>query len=132
MVRTPDRPPLTVIGPTATIISPPRALGEHGRALWNAVHSAYHVDDVAGCELLAQACVMADRAERLREAIDQDGEMVHTRAGGVRAHPALKDELAARAFICKTLERLGLNLETLRPSPGRPPRSSGWRGGHAD
>jgi hypothetical protein len=124
-----SNPSPSLVDPAATGISPPRPLGGHGRALWDAVHSAYQIDDVAGCELLAQACAMADRAEALREAIDRDGEVVHARAG-VRAHPALRDELAARAFICKTLERLGLNLEAIKPL-GRPPRSFGWKG-HAD
>jgi hypothetical protein len=129
MARGSSDPSPSLVDATATVISPPRPLGGHGRALWDAVHSAYQIDDVAGCELLAQACAMADRAEALREAIDRDGEVVHASAG-VRAHPALRDELAARAFICKTLERLGLNLEAIKPL-GRPPRSFGWKG-HAD
>jgi hypothetical protein len=118
-----DKPPLAVIDPTPTGFSPPRKLGDHGLALWNSVQGAYRIDDVGGIELLAQACAAADRVEALAERISADGEVVHTRTGP-KAHPALRDELAGRAFICRTLERLGLNLETIKPL-GRP--SKGWK-----
>jgi hypothetical protein len=54
----------------------------------------------------------------LAEQISIDGAVIQTK-NGPRAHPALKDELANRAFICRTLERLGLNLEAVKPV-GRP------------
>ena len=59
-----------------------------------------------GRELLAQACAALDRAEALREHIDRDGEVTRTKAG-LKAHPALKDEIAARSFVVRTLHRLG-------------------------
>jgi hypothetical protein len=126
MAKGSDKPPLTLVGPTSTAVSPPRKLGEHGLSLWNAVQSEYRIDDAGGVELLAQACAAADRVEALAERINADGEVVHTRAGP-KAHPALRDELAGRAFICRTLERLGLNLETIKPN-GRPPKHYGWTG----
>jgi hypothetical protein len=125
-----SKPPLTLVDPTSTAISPPRKLGERGLSLWNAVQNEYRIDDAGGIELLAQACAAADRVEALAERINTDGEVVHTRAGP-KAHPALRDELAGRAFICRTLERLGLNLETIKPI-GRPARGGGWRGYDAD
>jgi hypothetical protein len=66
----------------------------------------YAISDRGGIELLAQACATVDRVETLREAIDRDGEVVVVR-GVPKAHPALRDELAGRAFIVRTLERLG-------------------------
>ena len=78
--------------------------------------------------MLAQACAAADRVEALAERISADGEVVSSRAGP-KAHPALRDELAGRAFIVRTLERLGLNVETIKPI-GRP--SKGWSGPDAD
>jgi hypothetical protein len=83
----------------------------------------YAIRDRGGIEILAQLCAAQDRVESLRAAIDQDGETVHTKTGP-RAHPALRDELQLRAFICRSLERLGLNIEPIR-SPGRPPKL-GW------
>jgi len=38
---------------------------------------------------------------------------------GPREHPALRAELGCRAFVCRNLQRLGLNIETLKPV-GRP------------
>jgi len=84
---------------------PPRTLGPHGLRLWNAVHGAYAIDDVGGLELLCLACQALDRAERCREAIDRDGEMVAAPNGGLKSNPLLRDELANRAFIARTLDR---------------------------
>ena len=128
MAKGADRPPLTLIDPASTSISPPRKLGQYGLSLRNSIQGAYRIDDVGGIELLAQACAAADRVEALAERISADGEVVHTPAGP-KAHPALRDELAGRAFIVRTLERLGLNVETVKPL-GRP--SKGWRGPDAD
>jgi Phage terminase, small subunit len=85
----------------------------------------YRIEDRGGIEILAQCCASLDRAENLAEAIARDGEVVHSRTGVPKSHPAIRDELAARAFVCRTLERLGLNIETIK-SQGRPPRSFGW------
>jgi hypothetical protein len=97
---------------------PPRPLGKEGAGLWNRVMTAYHIDDAGGIELLAQACAAADRAESLRAQIDEEGELLHTRTGP-RDHPLLKHEISARAFVCRTLCRLGLNVEPIR-GIGRP------------
>ena len=120
------KPPLTIVGSTPTGIAPPRKLGEHGMALWNAVHAEYRIDDRGGIELLAQACAATDRAEALAACVERDGETIKTRTG-LRIHPAVREELACRAFICRTLERLGLNVETIK-SPGRPGQFAGWTG----
>jgi hypothetical protein len=88
-------------------------------ALWTAVTREYEIRDSAGIEFLAQACLAQDRVEALAAQISGDGEVIRTRAGP-RAHPGLKDEVALRSFIVRTLERLGLNFEALRSGPGRP------------
>jgi hypothetical protein len=36
---------------------------------------------------------------------------------------------ACRAFINRSLERLGLNVEAVKAGPGRPATSMGWTGG---
>jgi hypothetical protein len=95
--------------------------------LWNDVMSEYLIEDRGGCELLAQACVALDRAEALAEAIAHDGPMVRTESG-FKDNPLLKHELANRAFVVRTLSRLGLDVEAPKPGPGRPPRPRGWTG----
>jgi hypothetical protein len=128
MPKTPGRPPFSIVSPETTGGSPPRDLGQHGRKLWDEVQAAYGITDRGGVELLAQACAALDRAQALAVAIGTDGEVVYSRAGVPRSHPAVKDELACRAFVVRTLERLGLNVEGVKPV-GRPPGNVGWTGG---
>jgi hypothetical protein len=115
-----------MVKPSLTLVAhltgnpPPRPLGQVGMALWTAVTAEYHIEDIAGVELLMQACLASDRVGALAEQIDEDGAIVRTRTGP-RAHPGLKDEVALRAFIVRTIEKLGLNFEAVRPAGGRPP-----------
>jgi hypothetical protein len=84
----------------------------------------YEVADAAGLEMLCSACAALDRAEACRATIDRDGEIIRSKAGP-REHPLLKHELAARSFVVRTLTRLGLNFEPIKP-PGRPAGGLGW------
>ena len=118
------KPPLTVVDPAATGPSPPRTLQRHGAELWHSIMADYEIEDRASRELLAQACSALDRAESLAERIEVDGEIVHGRQGP-RPHPALKPEMAARTFIVRTLERLGL-FDVAKPM-GRPSRMPAWK-----
>src|SRR5262245_38556404 len=121
------KPPLLVVGsPTSTPVQPPRPLGDHGLNLWNRIQSDYNIADAGGVEWLAQACEASDRVGRLREQINADGEVIRVR-GVPKAHPALRDELACRAFITRTLSRLGLDVEPIK-APGRPAGTGGWKG----
>jgi hypothetical protein len=122
------KPPLTSVDPTSTGISPPRKLGKHGLSLWNAIMAEYEIEDRGGIEVLTQICQTADRVEELAKQISADGPVIRVR-GIPRAHPALKDELQSRAFIVKSLERLGINLEAVQ-RPGRPPGT--WSTADAD
>jgi phage terminase small subunit len=127
MGRKSAKPSLHLVPPTGTVEnSPPRTLGEHGSSLWKRVMIEYHIEDVGGRELLALACQQLDRAEALKTQIDAEGEIIQTR-NGLKDHPALRHELQARAFVAKILLRLGLNVEPVRPAPGRPSgQASGW------
>ena len=115
---------LKLVDPTdpASAITPPRPLGEHGMRLWQGTLREY---DIAGREMLAQACAALDRAEELREQIDLDGAVTRYKCG-VRDHPALKHELASRAFVVRTLARLGLDVEPIG-RVGRPSAPWGLR-----
>jgi hypothetical protein len=89
--------------------------------LWTRIASKYDVTDAGGVELLTLACQSLDRAEGLRAQIDEDGEVLYIK-GIPKAHPAVRDEINCRAFIARSLSRLGLAVEV---SPirnvGRPP-----------
>ena len=108
----------------SSLPNPPRPLGEAGQSLWDRIQTEYNVVDSGGIEMLTLACEALDRAAELRAQIDADGLM--NQHG--RENPLLKHELAARAFVSRTLQRLGLDVEPVR-APGRPGgRASGWTG----
>ena len=110
-------PALTLVDPTLSIASPPANLGPDGLRLWQSV-SDYDISDAGGLALLEQIAFAYERAERLRVEIDRDGEIIIGRSGK-REHPGLKGELAARSFVCRSLQRLGVNLEAVSRM-GRP------------
>jgi hypothetical protein len=107
---------------------PPRQLGKHGLGLWNRIHRECVIEDAGSLESLFQICAATDRAERLRAAIDQDGEAIRS-ARGIRANVLLRDELQCRAFIVRSLKSLGLTLQEVKPAMGRPAKGFGWSGG---
>jgi hypothetical protein len=101
-----------------------RPLDEAGRALWIKVQREYVIDDIGGRAVLEQDCGAADRIETIKQAIAADGPVLHSRAG-VKAHPALQAELQNRALVIRGLEKLGLNVEPIRPH-GHPTKPTGW------
>jgi hypothetical protein len=109
---------LTMFDPISSTPQPPRKLGDHGSSLWQSIQSEYKIDDAAGIEFLTQCCEASDQIAKLAERIAEDGEVIETE-NGPKVHPALKEQLAHRSFIVRTLRALGLNLEPVR-SVGRP------------
>jgi phage terminase small subunit len=107
MKKSAHPPRLTLVEPGLTESKPSRPLGEHGQALWRRVTAEYAIDDAAGVEMLTQCCQAVDLAEALSDRIAEDGEIVRTPTA-IKAHPAIKDGLAARGFVVRTLQKLGL------------------------
>lgn len=105
-----------------TTPAPPRKLGPHGAALWRSINSAYRIEDAGGVELLCLAAQALDRAEECSEQIAKDGAVFHLATGALKEHPLCKIELANRSFVARSLQRLGLDVEPIRPT-GRPPGS---------
>ena len=122
MSRTTEKPSLSLVHPTTSSTSPAQKFGPAGQALWDGIMSEYGIADIGGLELLRQACAAQDRIASIRAAIDHDGEAFVSRSGAIRANPLLRDELANRAFVCRVLEKLGITVEPLRSSVGRPPK----------
>ena len=120
MKKTGTPPRLTLVEPDLTGSQPSRPLGAHGRALWRKTTTEYRIEDAAGVEMLTQACRALDRAEGLADRIAEDGDIIRTPTG-IKAHPGIREELAARGFVVRTLQKLGLNFEPLHAGPGRPP-----------
>src|SRR4051812_24662938 len=120
-----SKPPLAIVdAPPSTPPSPPRTLGPTGQDLWSRVQGEFVVADCGGVGLLQQCCEAADLVQELAECVASEGLTLETRTG-LRAHPALRDMLSARAFVYTTLRRLGVTDEPVGRM-GRPPRH--WRG----
>jgi hypothetical protein len=121
-------PRLSLTRPDAILPSPPRDLGAPGRDLWRRIHAEYRLEDAGSIECLAQICEAASRIASLSAMINEDGAIL--RSGKIiRSHPALREELANRSFVTKSLRALGVALEPLNSTPGVQPigRNSGVR-----
>jgi hypothetical protein len=119
------KPSLKVVGATPISgTSAPPSLGAAGRSLWSSVMNEYEIRDSGGLAMLTQICAALDRLGECAAAIERDGLMILTKAGP-KEHPLLKTEVALRAFIVRTLQRLGLDVEPIKPL-GRPGKGTGW------
>jgi P27 family predicted phage terminase small subunit len=131
----PRKPRLELVGtgsePGGTGAQPPRKLGKSGTDLWRRIQAEFNVVDSGGVELLMQACEAVDRVRQLSDQISADGLTVRTKQG-MRSHPLLREETAIRGFIVRTLGKLGICDEQIKPTMGRPPSGFGWRGPHYD
>lgn len=107
-------------------IEPSRPLKANGSQLWNAVNAEYRIEDSAGSEMLLQACEALDRVAECAAEIKRSGVMLRTKTG-TKENPLLKVELAGRAFVTRTLARLGLDAEPLK-AIGRPAGSFNYGG----
>jgi len=126
----PKKPPLALVSPVGTVVTlsePPPTLGEAGLSLWRTVQAQYAIADAGGLEILRQACAACDRAAQYAAIIDEQGAVIVTKTG-VREHPLVKAEIATRALVGRLITRLGLDIEALKPTPGRPPSPHGWAG----
>ena len=120
-----SKKPLTVVsGALPTIIEPPATLGPAGSRLWRSVLGQYDIKDAGGLAILEDACASRDNATGMAEIIATEGRMIRGKTGR-REHPLIKHETAARALTARLLARLGLDVEPVRPSSGRPSRGIG-------
>ena len=118
--------PLAIVGSPAPS-APPRPLGEAGTELWTTIQGEYAIADAGSVELLLQSCALADRIAGLAAEIERTGLMIPTKEGS-RSNPLLKEEIGARSLLIRTLQKLGITEESIRPV-GRP--SHGGRHPHA-
>jgi P27 family predicted phage terminase small subunit len=100
---------------------PPKTLSAESRAWWRRLVAEYAIVDDAGFLLLQTALESFDRMRRCQLAIDRDGELVRDRFEQPKPHPLLAAERDSRAQMLAALKAMNLDLEPLRPRPGRPP-----------
>jgi P27 family predicted phage terminase small subunit len=104
----------------------PETLREAGKSLWDSVQKEFHIVDSGGVELLAQCCAAADRAAELADLINREGATIYDGKGVLKENPLLRGELANRAFVTRTLARLGILAENKKATVGRPAGQRGW------
>ena len=112
------KPKIKLVSSNVTTAKPASEFGPGGQQLWTNITDEYTIEDAGGVALLRQLCHAQDRVDQLAAQIEIDGPVVYVK-GTPRAHPALRDELQGRAFITRTIARLGLNFEPVKPV-GRP------------
>ena len=134
MRKNPPKPALTVASsPLTTIIEPPATLGKAGAELWRSIMRQYDIRDAGGLAILESACAARDRRTEWAAIITQEGPMIPTKSGP-KEHPLIRHEREERALECRLLQKLGLDVEAVRPSVGRPGgRNTGisWENLHA-
>jgi P27 family predicted phage terminase small subunit len=99
---------------------PPAHLTRESRSLWKRLVLEYGIEDAGGLAVLQQACEALDRLRQAQAAITQDGPVIVDRFGQQKGHPMLATEQASRAAFLAAIKHLGLDVEPLRPGPGRP------------
>jgi P27 family predicted phage terminase small subunit len=82
----------------------------------------YQVCDEPGVLHLTQALRAYDRANQARETLANEGLMVKDRLGNTRPHPAATIEVNSTRNFLSCMKALGLDMESTRPTPGRPPK----------
>ena len=70
--------------------------------------------------LLRAALESFDRCEQARKLLKKEGLVIKDRFGQQKGHPAAAIERDSRLQMVRALRTLNLDLEPLRPGPGRP------------
>jgi phage terminase small subunit len=101
-----------------SVADPPTSLDDLGTALWRSILTQRRLTTQTELAILEQACHAYQRAESLREQIDDAGELLASEVGTIKANPCIALELQARALCARLLDRL--NPAEDKRGPGRP------------
>ncbi len=78
--------------------------------------------------MLFQICSAADLASEYAATIVRDGGPAVRTKSGIKEHPLVRHELAARSFVVRSLHRLGFDVVAPRTEFGRPSGGGDYRG----
>ena len=98
----------------------PKHLTPEAREWWQKLTREYQIDDDAGLLLLQTSMEAFDRMRACQACIARDGEMITDRFEQRKCHPLLSTERDTRAQMMAALKQLNLDVEPLKPGPGRP------------
>jgi phage terminase small subunit len=109
-------------GLTTTPPRPPGHLSQESKRFWTELLVGWpDIADPAGRLILQAALENRDTEQAARKQITRDGLTVVDKAGQLKSHPLLVVARDARAAFLAGLKQLNLDVEPLRPGPGRPP-----------
>lgn len=100
--------------------SAPKGLKPGARRFWLDTQAQYAIVDPAGVELLGVAARALGRLEGAAEVLDREGTVFKDKAGQLKPRPEVIIERDARSGFLAALRALQLDLEPLKPGPGRP------------
>ncbi len=98
---------------------PPAHLSPEAKGWWARVISGWDLDDPS-LLLLESALELFDRMRQAQRLIKKDGMVVKDRFGQRRPHPACLIERNSKLGMLRHLRELGLDLEPIRDTIGRP------------
>jgi hypothetical protein len=87
--------------------------------MWRGIMEQVIIDDYASLELLQSVCEAGDIVAECERRVAEEGVTSATNTGLLREHPAVKTAIQYKAFISRSLARLGLLTEALK-AVGRP------------
>lgn len=88
------------------LVAAPRGLRAGGRRLWDAVTSAFDVDESVAA-VLAEACYTVDELAVLRGKFAEIDPVIETNQGP-RVHPLYAEVRARRLLLAKLIREVGL------------------------
>jgi P27 family predicted phage terminase small subunit len=108
--------------PPAKLPKAPKQLSKEAKGWWRHFVEGWELDKPA-LLVLESALECFDRMRAAQALITEEGMVTTDRFGQQKAHPAVLVERDAKGNMLRHLKQLGLDLEPLRPGPGRPPGS---------
>jgi hypothetical protein len=119
--RTRSKPPDVAATAADPWQQPPAGASALALRWYHDVMQTYAITDMDGRMTLHAIVRSFDRAERCRELIEAQGEVVTGRDGQVRVHPLCAAERDARAAMMQALRHLDIGVLAPTVRPGRPP-----------
>lgn len=97
------------LAPSAPPPPPPKHLGPQEVTLWHRVLDEFDITGPVSFALLTAALEAHQRARLAREQVAKDGMTVRAK-GGLKAHPLIAVERAARHQLVATLRKMQVSL----------------------
>ena len=112
---------VTRLKPATDPNGPPADLAPTESEIWRRLQAEYDLTDASAIVLLGLLCRNLQLSRECRERIEQDGKV----ASSGREHSLLKVQRDADKAAANALRSMNLDVEALRPGPGRPPGGRG-------